>query len=128
VRRPRRFVGGRALAASLVLAGLLAGAVVGRVATAASTVPAGSLGEGSSVTGTYAISSIAYTLNANSPQNIDQVAFTISPTTARVVTARLYNAGPWYACTNTAGSVTCATTSPQGSATTAAQLTVVATQ
>ena len=114
MRRPRRLVGGRALAASLVLTGLLGGAVVGRVATAASMVPAGTLGQGSSVTSTYAISSIAYTLNADNPQNIDQVAFTISPTTARVVTARLYNTGPWYACTNTSGTVTCATTSPQG--------------
>jgi hypothetical protein len=101
---------------------------VGRVATASNTVPAGTVGQGSSVTSTYAISSIVYTLNIDSPQNIDQVAFTISPTNARVVEARLFNAGSWYTCTNTSGSVTCATTSPQGSASTAVNLTVVATQ
>ena len=127
MRRAQRF-SERALAGSLVLAALLAGAAAGRVSTASNTVPAGTVGQGSSVTSTYAISAIAYTLNINSPQNIDQIAFTISPTTARVVKARLYDAGPWYACTNTSGSVTCATTSPQGSATTAANLTVVATQ
>ena len=122
--RPTR----RLVAAFLVLAALLGGVVAGKVATASNTVPAGKVGQGSSATSTYTISSIAYTLNANRPQNIDQVAFTISPTTARVVKARLFNAGSWYSCTNTSGSVTCATTSPQGSATTAANLTVVATQ
>jgi hypothetical protein len=127
VRRGRRFRG-RALVASAVFAALLTGAIAGRVSTASNTVPAGTVGQGSSVTSTYAISAIAYTLNIDSPQNIDQIAFTISPTTARVVKARLYDAGPWYSCTNTSGSVTCATTSPQGSATAAANLTVVATQ
>ena len=118
----------RLVAAAFVLAALLAGAVVGSVATASNSLPAGTLGQGSSVTSAYAISSIAYTLNVDSPQNIDQVAFTISPATARVVKAQLYDAGPWYSCSNSSGSVTCATTSPQESASTAANLTVVATQ
>lgn len=121
--RPTRLV-----AASFVVAALLGGAIAGRVATASTSVPNGNLGQGSSATSAYTISSIAYTLSVNSPQNIDQVSFTISPTTARVVRVRLFNAGSWYSCTNTSGSVTCATTSPQGSASTAANLSVVATQ
>lgn len=121
-RRPRF------LAAVLVVVGLAAGALAGRAATAANTVPAGRLGQGSAAATPYSISNVAYTLNGNSPQNIDLVAFSISPTNARVVKARLYDAGPWYSCTNTAGSVTCPTTSPQGSAATAATLTIVAGQ
>jgi hypothetical protein len=116
------------IAASLIVGALLAGAIAGRAATNSNTVPAGTVGQGSAAASPYTVSGVSYTLNANSPQNIDQVAFTISPTTARVVKARLFAGGPWYSCTNSSGSVTCATTSPQGSASTAANLLVVATQ
>jgi len=69
----------------------------------------------------------SYTLNAANPQNVDQVAFTIAPTTG-TVKVQVVSGGSWYACTNTAGSVTCATTSPQATAATVNQLTVVAAQ
>jgi len=119
----------RGLVLLLVLAALVAGAVVGRVSTASSTVPNESLGYGSATSvAAYSVSGVAYTLDSTSPQNIDQVAFTISPATARVVKAQLVSGGSWYACTNTSGSVTCATTSPQATATGSTQLTVVATQ
>jgi hypothetical protein len=118
----------RLVAAGLILGALAVGAAAGRAATASNTTPVGTVGQGSAATTPYTVSGIAYTLNANSPQNIDRVSFTISPATPRVVKARLYNAGPWYSCANSAGAVTCATTSPQGSASTAATLTVVATQ
>jgi hypothetical protein len=55
------------------------------------------------------------------------VAFTIAPT-AGTVKVQVVSGGSWYACTNTAGSVTCATTSPQATAATVNQLTVVAAQ
>ena len=119
----RRFV-----AAGLVFGALLVGAIAGRAATASNTVPAGTVGQGSAATSPYTISGVGYTLNASSPQSIDQVAFTISPTTARVVSAQLVSGGSWYSCTNTSGSVTCATTSPQANVSTANTLTVVASQ
>ena len=118
----------RPVAAVLVIGALLVGAIAGKAATTSNTVPTGTVGQGSAAASPYTVSSVSYTLNANSPQSIDQVAFTISPATPRVVKAQLFGGGPWYSCTNTAGSVTCATTSPQGSASTASNLLVVATQ
>ena len=95
--------------------------------TAANTVPASSPGSGSGAISGYTVSNVAYTLNAANPQNVDQVAFTISPTTG-TVKVQVVSGGSWYACTNTAGSVTCATTSPQATAAAVNQLTVVAAQ
>ena len=118
----------RPLTLALVVLAVLAGALLGRVATAANTVPTGLVGQGSQATSAYSITGIGYTLDVNNPQDVAQVAFTIGPSSARVVKARLYNAGSWYACTNSAGSVTCATTSPAVPATSANNLTVVATQ
>jgi hypothetical protein len=95
--------------------------------TAANTVPASSAGSGSGAISGYTVSNVAYTLNSSNPQNVDQVAFTISPTTG-TVKVQVVSGGSWYACTNTAGSVTCATTSPQATAAAVNQLTVVAAQ
>lgn len=97
--------------------------------TATNTMPAGAtLGDGSNTISGYTVSAVVYSLNATNPQNLDQVAFTISPTTATTVKIKLAAAGSWYTCTNTAGSVTCATTSPQATVVAATQLTVVAAQ
>jgi len=121
--RRRRFV------VTVLLGALLAGALIGKVATASNTVPNQSLGYGSAAAVTaYTISGVTYTLDSTSPQNIDQVAFTISPTNPRLVKAQLAPGGAWYACTNSAGNVSCATTTPQTTATGSTQLTVVATQ
>ena len=95
--------------------------------TAANTVPSSNAGSGSGAISGYTISNISYTLNASNPQNVDQVAFTIAPTTG-TVKAQLVSGGSWYACTNSSGSVTCATTSPQATAAAVNQLTVVAAQ
>jgi len=95
---------------------------------AANTVPSSSVGAGSGTISGYTVSGVSYTLNATTPTNLDSVAFTIAPTTASVVKAQLASGGTWYTCTNTAGSVTCNTTSPQATAAAATQLTVVATQ
>ena len=95
--------------------------------TASNTVPNSNAGSGSGTISGYTVSNVAYTLNASNPQNVDQVAFTIAPTTG-TVKAQLVSGGSWYACTNSAGSVTCATTSPQATAAAVNQLTVVAAQ
>lgn len=108
----------------------IAAAVVAPAAyafTAANTVPTSNAGSGAGSISGYTVSNVAYTLNAANPQNVDQVAFTISPTSG-TVKAQVVSGGSWYACTNTAGSVTCATTSPQATAAAVNQLTVVAAQ
>lgn len=96
--------------------------------TASNTVPATTAGSGSGAISGYTVSAVSYTLNATNPQNVDQVAFTISPATTATLKVQLVTGGSWYTCTNTAGSVTCATTSPQVTAVAANQLTVVAAQ
>ena len=95
---------------------------------ASNTVPASTAGAGSAAISGYTVSNVAYGLNATTPTNLDQVTFTIAPTTATSVKAQLASAGTWYTCANTAGSVTCNTTSPQATVAAATQLTVVATQ
>ncbi len=95
--------------------------------TASNTVPATQAGQGTGTVSGFAITSVAYTLNAATPTNIDAVTFTISPSSATTVKAQLVAAGTWYSCTNTTGSVSCATTSPQMTVATAATLNVVAT-
>jgi hypothetical protein len=95
---------------------------------ASNTVPTTTAGAGSGTISGYAVSNVVYGLNATTPTNLDQVTFTIAPTTAATVKAQLASAGTWYSCTNTAGSVTCNTTSPQATVAAATQLTVVATQ
>ena len=95
---------------------------------AANTVPATNAGAGSAAISGYTVSNVAYGLNATTPTNLDQVTFTIAPTTAGSVKAQLAAAGTWYTCSNTAGAVTCNTTSPQATVAAATQLTVVATQ
>ncbi|HZR96999.1 MAG TPA: hypothetical protein VFA56_14985 [Gaiellaceae bacterium] len=113
----------------LLLAAALA-AIVAPAAyafTASNTVPNTTAGSGSGTISGYTVSSVSYTLNASNPQNVDAVSFTIAPTTG-TVKAQLVSGGSWYSCTNSAGSVTCATTSPQATAAAVNQLTVVAAQ
>ena len=107
----------------------VAGAVAlgGYAYTASNTVPATSAGLGATAISGYAVSSVAYSLNASTPSNIDAVTFTLNPTAASVVKAQLVTGGSYYSCINTAGSVSCATTSPQATVAAANQLTVLAT-
>jgi hypothetical protein len=111
---------------ALVVAGVLAGGTY--AFTASNTVPASTAGSGSGTISGYTISSIAYTLDSTTPTNLNAVTFTISPTTASQVKAQLASGGSWYTCTNTSGSVSCTTTSPQATVAAATNLTVVATQ
>jgi len=96
--------------------------------TASNTVPNASLGQGSNTISGYTVSSVAYNLDSTTPSNVDSVSFTISPTTASTVKIQLAPAGSWYSCTNTSGSVSCATTSPQATASAATALNVLASQ
>ncbi len=92
------------------------------------TVPNTTAGAGSGTISGYTVTNVAYSLNATTPTNVDQVAFTIAPTAASTVKVQLASGGSWYSCTNAAGSVTCATISPQATAAAATQLSVVAVQ
>jgi len=113
----------------LVVAILAIGIASGVYAyAAANTVPNSTAGSGSGTISGYTLTNVAYTLNATTPTNLDQVAFTIAPTTASTLKVQLAAAGSWYTCANAAGSVTCNTTSPQATAAAATQLTVVAAQ
>ncbi len=94
---------------------------------ASNTVPGSEAGAGSGAISGYTVSSVAYGLNATTPTNLDSVTFTISPAAAGTVKAQLASGGTWYTCSNTSGSVTCNTTSPQATTAAATQLTVVAT-
>ena len=120
-RFPRRRLVVFAVLAVIVAAGVFAYA-------ASNTVPASTAGSGAGAISGYTVTNIAYGLNATTPTNLDSVSFTIAPTTATTVKAQLAAAGTWYSCSNTAGSVTCNTTSPQATVAAATQLTVVATQ
>ena len=112
-------------AAPLALVGAL---MVGAYAFASSnTVPATRAGDGSRAISGYTIGSVAYALDASSPQNVDAVTFTISPTSATVVKVSLDGGTTWHACVNSSGSVSCATTSPQATVAAASALEVVAT-
>jgi hypothetical protein len=95
---------------------------------ATNTVPNSNAGAGSGTISGYTITNVAYTLDSTTPTNLNQVAFTISPTSTSSVKAQLASGGSWYSCTNASGSVTCATTSPQATVAAATQLTVVAVQ
>jgi hypothetical protein len=108
-----------------VIGGLM---VAGSALTASNTVPNASLGQGANVISGYTVSGVTYTPNGSNPGNIDSVSFTISPTTASSVEIQLVSGGSWYTCTNSSGSVSCATTSPQATAGAANSLNVVAGQ
>ena len=114
----------------ILVVGILAiGVATGVYAfAAANTVPNSTAGAGSGTISGYTVTNVAYTLNTTTPTNLDQVAFTIAPTTASTLKVQLAAAGAWYPCANAAGSVTCNTTSPQATAAAATQLTVVAAQ
>ena len=87
-------------------------------------------GDGAGAITGFVVSSVKYNLNTTNPSNIDSVTFSLdsTPAAGSTLKAQLAPAGSWYTCTNAAGSVTCATTAPVAPATSANNLTVVATQ
>lgn len=94
--------------------------------TASNSVPTTSAGQGTGAVSGYTLSTVTYTLNAANSSNIDALNFSISPSSATSVKAQVASGGTWYTCTNTAGAVTCPTTSPQLTASTPTTLNVVA--
>lgn len=122
----KRKRGGRRIVGMLVFAAVLASAAF--AFTSSTTVPATSAGVGNTAIGTYAATSVAYNLDGSTPSNIDSVSFTLSPTAAATVKIQLVGSGSWYSCTNTGGSVSCATTSPQATVSASNNLTVLAVQ
>lgn len=107
-----------------LLATLVATIMVGRAATASNVIVATRAGVGSATVGNYSASTIGYQLNANEPYNVDAVTFTLSP--AQAASVRIVLNGTPYACSNVAGAVTCATTSPQALVVASPTLQVVA--
>lgn len=94
--------------------------------TASNTLPTTNLGSGNGGISGYAITNVAYDHNATNPSNVDKVTFTINPASAGYVKIKLTAAGGWYTCTNSSGTVTCPTTSPQATSVTPDNLTVEA--
>ena len=96
---------------ALVVAGVVA--VAGSALTGSSTVPGTNAGQGAGVISGYAYSGapIDYTLDADNPQQVASVSFTINaPTTAAAtVRARIVASGPYDECTTTAGTGTTST-------------------
>jgi hypothetical protein len=118
----------RKLVVLLAIVCAIGAVVAGNAFTASNTVPNGAVGQGANTISGYAITGISYNPNGSNPGNIDSVTFTIAPTTASAVSVQLVSGGSWYSCTNTSGSVSCATTSPQATASAANSLDVVASQ
>ncbi len=116
----------RRLALTTALAAFLASGAY--AFTASNTVPGTQAGSGSATISGYTATNVQYALDATTPTNVNSVTFAISPVTTSAVKVQLSSGGSWYSCTNTAGTVTCATTSPQITASSASQLTVVAAQ
>lgn len=98
--------------------------------TASNTVPASKAGEGTGTITGYVVDTVHYTLNAADPSKVDSVTFNLdtAPVAGGTIKAQLVTAGSWYTCTNVGVAVTCVTTSPQATTSTAAQLTVTVAQ
>ena len=110
----------------LVAVGVIAGASY--AFTASNTVPTTYAGDGTGTISGYVVSAVAYTLNGTTPTNVDAVAFTLDHA-ATTVKARVVTGGSWYSCSNTGGNnFSCATTSPQATASGVDNLEVVAVQ
>jgi len=117
-----------ALGVGLVAAVLVG---IGLTFTASNTVPDTKAGDGQGTITGYSVASVHYVLNTSDPSKVDSVTFTLdtAPIAGSTIQARLDSAGStWYICTNTGVNVTCNTTSPQATATTANELRVVVAQ
>lgn len=110
-------------------------AVGGAAFTAANTVPATSAGEGASAISGFALTNVAYNLDATNPTNILTATFTATAANGDAVNTGLTTyvefdngSGNWYSCTRVGGvapahDISCDTTAANPN--TAVQLTVV---
>lgn len=133
-RRRRRSFWHRILTSTLgkvVVVGVLGMGAVWAVPTvfaATNTVSSSKVGEGTGTVTGYTASAVRYTLNASNPSNIDSLTFTLSatPPAGSTIKVKLVSSGSdWYTCSNVAAAVSCTTTSPQASTSTANELKVV---
>ncbi len=113
------------LLATLAMGLAVAGAVLGLAAS--NTVPDSNAGDGSGTVSGYTVSNITYTLNANSPQNVDKVSFQLSPSSAQTVKVSVDSGSTWTDCTLNQGTWTC-DFSPDAPVAPIASLRVVAAQ
>ena len=115
------------VAGALVLGLLVATAVNALVAS--NTVPTTAAGSGAGTISGYAVTNVAYNLNATTPADIDSVSFTLSAA-ASTVKAKLVSGGStFYDCSTAGGNAwTCATTSPQATVAAANELSVVSVE
>jgi hypothetical protein len=128
---PRKKLGLAVVVAAAIGAGVYA-------FTAANIVPATTAGAGNGVVSGYTVTNLHYMLDATTPNNIDSVAFSITPfvpNTGRgkvVIQAALSTGGPnTYSCTTdtTGGLATCPTVTPsQLTAALVTGVTVIAAQ
>lgn len=111
---------------AIILAAAVAMAFAAYAFTATNTVPQSRAGDGSGVISGYAISNIAYQLDANDPTLIDSVSFTTSAAAA-TVKAKVVASSTTY--TNCAGGPTnwSCDFSPNPTVVSADQLRVIAT-
>lgn len=110
----------------VIAVGIVSGAAY--AFTASNTVPNTYAGDGNQTISGYNVTGVTYTLNGTTPTNVDAVSFTLDHT-ATTVKAQLVSGGSWYACTNPSGNNwTCATTSPQATASGVNNLDVLAVQ
>jgi hypothetical protein len=102
-------------------------ASVGNALAAANTVPASAAGDGAGAISGYTVSAVHYNLNATNPQNIDSVTFTTNVTVPAGSTVKIQLDGAnWYTCAGQGStSISCTTTSPQATVSSATSLRVV---
>lgn len=97
--------------------------------TASNTVPSQTAGSGASTISGYTVSAVSYTPNATTPGNIDAVTFTLSAAATSVKTKLVDASSTYYSCTNTSGmNWSCTTTTPQATAASADNLSIIAVQ
>ena len=124
MRRFTKIFGGFGLAAIIV------GLAIGVYAfTAGNTVPSSNAGDGNNTVSGYSVGNITYGVNASVINQIDSVSFKLTPDNATHVTIAIgghtYGGG---ACTETSGTWTCTTSSPQLDATSPLSLELTAAQ
>ena len=75
--------------------------------TASNTVPASTAGSGSGAVSGYTAAGITYALTSGDPSTIDEIEFTLNPTSTSTVRVKAGTAGSWKICPNSSGTVTC---------------------
>jgi hypothetical protein len=117
----------RVLILTAVLAMILAAGAYAYTASINGVSPP-NLGSGTGAIGGYTASNISYTLHTGNPTLLDAVSFNLANSTASSsVQISLDGGTTWYSCTmGTPPAVTCATTSPQATAASATNMTIVA--